>query len=114
MKPDKKKPKEPKPPKAEPKKPGDQYAYPAKDDIYSNENEAEDIDPDTGETKAANLPDDEMNEKDFRQDKSGDDLDVPGVESDDDDEHPGDEDEENDYYSLGGDDHDDLEEDKGE
>ncbi|HEY2720343.1 MAG TPA: hypothetical protein VGI82_01375 [Chitinophagaceae bacterium] len=47
--------------------------------------------------------------------KSGpaDDLDIPGTESDDADEAIGEEDEENNYYSLGGDDHDDLEEDKG-
>lgn len=39
-------------------------------------------------------------------------LDVPGAELDDADELIGEEDEENNYYSLGGDDHDDLEEDK--
>jgi hypothetical protein len=43
----------------------------------------------------------------------GEDLDVPGAELDDADEVIGEEDEENNYYSLGGDDHDDLEEDKG-
>jgi hypothetical protein len=45
---------------------------------------------------------------------AGEDLDVPGSELDDADEQIGEEDEENNYYSLGGDDHDDLEEDKGE
>jgi hypothetical protein len=44
---------------------------------------------------------------------SGDDLDVPGAEEDDDNEEIGEEDEENNYYSLGGDAHDNLEEDKG-
>jgi hypothetical protein len=39
-------------------------------------------------------------------------LDVPGSELDDADEKIGEEDEENNYYSLGGDRHDDLEEDK--
>ena len=39
-------------------------------------------------------------------------LDVPGAELDDADEKIGEEDEENNYYSLGGDRHDDLEEDK--
>jgi NAD(P)-dependent dehydrogenase (short-subunit alcohol dehydrogenase family) len=43
----------------------------------------------------------------------GDDLDVPGAELDDADEAIGEEDEENNYYSPGGDNHDDLEEDKG-
>jgi hypothetical protein len=37
-------------------------------------------------------------------------LDVPGSELDDEDEKIGEEDEENNYYSLGGDDHEDLEE----
>lgn len=41
-------------------------------------------------------------------------LDVPGAELDDADELIGEEDEENNYYSLGGDDHNDLDEDKGE
>ena len=40
------------------------------------------------------------------------DLDVPGAELDDTQEAIGSEDEENNYYSLGGDDHEDLEEDK--
>ena len=48
-----------------------------------------------------------------REQLTGDDLDVPGAEEDDDNEEIGEEDEENNYYSLGGDAHDDLEEDKG-
>ena len=43
---------------------------------------------------------------------SGDDLDVPGAEEDDSNEDIGEEDEENNYYSIGGDDHENLEEDK--
>ena len=43
----------------------------------------------------------------------GDDLDVPGAEDDDENEEIGEEDEENNYYSLGGDAHENLEEDKG-
>jgi len=39
-------------------------------------------------------------------------LDIPGAELDDDSEAIGEEDEENNYYSLGGDRHDDLEEDQ--
>jgi hypothetical protein len=42
----------------------------------------------------------------------GNDLDIPGSELDDADEEIGEEDEENNYYSLGGDRHEDLEEDK--
>jgi hypothetical protein len=41
-----------------------------------------------------------------------DDLDIPGAELDDADEAIGEEDEENNYYSLGGDNHNDLEEEK--
>ena len=39
-------------------------------------------------------------------------LDVPGSDLDDKDERIGEEDEENNYYSIGGDDHNDLEEEK--
>ena len=42
----------------------------------------------------------------------GEDLDIPGTELDDADEEIGEEDEENNYYSLGGENHEDLEEDK--
>jgi hypothetical protein len=38
-------------------------------------------------------------------------LDIPGADLDDANEEIGEEDEENNYYSLGGDDHNDLEED---
>ena len=44
---------------------------------------------------------------------NGNDLDIPGSELDDLQEAIGNEDEENNYYSLGGDDHNDLEEDRG-
>lgn len=43
---------------------------------------------------------------------SGDDLDIPGAELDNQNEEIGEEDEENNYYSLGGERHEDLEEDK--
>jgi hypothetical protein len=42
---------------------------------------------------------------------TGADLDVPGSETDDGNENIGEEDEENNYYSLGGDNHENLEED---
>ena len=45
--------------------------------------------------------------------KEGDQLDVPGSEDDDENEKIGEEDEENNYYSLGGDAHENLEEDQG-
>ena len=54
------------------------------------------------------------NEKNFEEDASGDDLDVPGSELDDAEESVGREDEENNFYSLGGDNHKDLREDRGD
>ena len=44
----------------------------------------------------------------------GSNLDVPGSELDDEQENVGNEDEENNYYSIGGDDHNNLDEDKDE
>jgi hypothetical protein len=85
--------------------------YPASEDIYYKFKEERNIDPEnisrnkkTKEKKKAG----KNNEKDFEEDKSGSDLDVPGSELDDENEYIGSEDEENNYYSLGGDDHDDL------
>jgi hypothetical protein len=68
---------------------------------------------DPSKSKTPNADRGSLNEKDFQDDKSGDDLDVPGSELDDQQESVGSEDEENNYYSLGGDNHNDLEEDKG-
>ncbi len=53
------------------------------------------------------------NEKAFEETVSGSDLDVPGSELDDEEENIGSEDEENNYYSISGDNHQDLEEDRG-
>lgn len=77
---------------------------PLKEDETDPEDNVELDDSDT------NDPDEDMNEKDFEDDVSGSDLDVPGSELDDEQEDVGSEDEENNYYSLGGDSHDDLEE----
>lgn len=75
--------------------------YKKEDDIYNNEKE-EPLEEEPPGKKIVN-----------KADKSpGEDLDIPGTELDDADEEIGEEDEENNYYSLGGDDHDDLEEDK--
>ena len=65
--------------------------YDKKDDIYSKEEEVA-LNPDEEESNI--------------------DLDIPGAELDDKDEAIGEEDEENNYYSLGGDNHEDLEEDR--
>jgi hypothetical protein len=89
--------------------------YPDKEDIYNKYREEKDINPeDISKTKEPNYNDLKSNEKDFDDIVNGSDLDIPGAELDDDQENIGSEDEENNYYSLGGDDHDDLEEDKGD
>ena len=91
--------------------------YPASEDIFSKYKEEGSLNPeDPSIPKAPNEDSNagKNNEKDFEEDVSGGDLDVPGSEPDEKKEFNGSEDEENDYYSLGGDDHNDLEEDKGE
>ena len=113
---------------------------PASEDIYRKSKEEQDIDPEdvtkskrpneTEKTVSADADDfdaslpakepirkkkvGKRNEKSFEDDVSGDDLDVPGSELDEREHTNGSEDEENDYYSLGGDDHNDLDEDRGE
>jgi hypothetical protein len=90
--------------------------YPAGEDIFSKSKEEGTINPeDISKTKelSDNSKVGKSNEKDFIEDQSGSDLDVPGSELDDEQEKNGSEDEENNYYSLGGDDHNDLDEDKG-
>lgn len=72
--------------------------YDEKDDIYHRSKEISD-----------NPGDRELHGNERSQ---GPDLDVPGSELDDADEIIGEEDEENNYYSLGGERHEDLEEDK--
>jgi hypothetical protein len=67
--------------------------YDKEDDIYSKEKEVSLEDGETGITTEG-------------------DLDIPGSELDDPDENIGEEDEENNSYSIGGDDHNDLEEGK--
>lgn len=88
--------------------------YPPSEDIYSKGKKEMNLNPeDLSKNKSLNKADNSSNEKDFRDDMSGDDLDVPGSELDDQQESVGSEDEENNYYSLGGDNHNDLDEDKG-
>ena len=89
--------------------------YPSDEDIYNKYQEETDINPEEIlKTKESNDTNGINNEKDFNDDVSGGDLDIPGAELDDGQEDVGSEDEENNYYSLGGDDHNDLEEDKGD
>jgi hypothetical protein len=88
--------------------------YPPGEDIYGKCQKDRKIDPeDPNNTKEplSNYKTGKYNEKDFDDDVTGDDLDVPGSELVDGLEIIGREDEENNYYSLGGDDHNDLDED---
>lgn len=88
--------------------------YPVSEDIYNQSKEEPNIDPeDITRLKDPNEPG-KKNEKDFEDDVSGSDLDVPGSEDDDEAENRGSEDEENNHYSLGGDEMNGLEEDHGE
>jgi hypothetical protein len=92
-------------------------AYPDSDDIYEKDRKEEGINPEdlfkkketSGKYKIGG-----SHQKDLDNELSGYDLDIPGAELDDDMENIGSEDEENNYYSLGGDDHDNLDENQGE
>ncbi|HOZ75597.1 MAG TPA: hypothetical protein PLS51_12285 [Flavobacterium sp.] len=89
--------------------------YPPSEDIYAMGKKEADIDPENPTTnKAADVIEsrETPNEKAFKDDVSGSDLDIPGTELDDSLEAVGSEDEENNYYSIGGDNHNDLEEDQ--
>jgi hypothetical protein len=89
--------------------------YPSSEDLFNHGKEESSIDPeDLSKSKSANEPNGTSNEKDFDDDQSGGDLDVPGSELDDQQESVGSEDEENNSYSIGGDNHNDLEEDQGD
>lgn len=89
--------------------------YPASEDIYNQYVGEFELDPENpAQTKEPNEELGQRNEKDFSEDQSGDDLDVPGAELDDEQEKIGSEDEENNYYSIGGDNHNDLEENREE
>lgn len=88
--------------------------YPATEDVYNKWKEETEVNPeDITKLKTPNEEPDTRNEKNFLDDISGNDLDIPGSELDDEQESLGSEDEENNYYSIGGDRHDDLEEDNG-
>jgi len=91
-------------------------ASPEGEDIYNKYREEKDINPENvSAAKDVNENDsaDPNNEKNFKTVDPGVDLDIPGSELDDEMEDIGSEDEENNYYSLGGDDHNDLDEDSG-
>jgi len=85
--------------------------YPADEDIYNQSKKAGELSPDNNhEIDESNVIKD-WHDKEFDADSSTSGLDVPGADLDDKEEKIGEEDEENNYYSLGGDDHNDLDED---
>ena len=89
--------------------------YPSSEDMYARGMKDDNLNPDDlSQRKSTETQEGKWNEKTFNEDKSGDDLDIPGSELDDVQESIGEEDEENNYYSIGGDNHDDLEENKGD
>ena len=101
--------------------------YPDSDDIYKksemvhpdqigkagivNPNDIDNLTPLTENDRLEHIVE---REKDPKHDALGYPLDVPGSDLDDRQEDIGSEDEENNYYSIGGDNHDNLEENKGE
>jgi hypothetical protein len=92
--------------------------YPVSQDIYNQSEQLSEIDPENitalkDPNEEEQDEEEERNEKDFEEDFSGEDLDIPGAELDDADEAIGNEDEENNGYSIGGDRHNDLDEDRG-
>jgi len=89
-------------PPIEPLDPSDQYVVDAEDMMALG---PKDLSMDGGD-------DELLAHRETAVDFTGDDLDIPGSELDDESESVGSEDEENNSYSLGGDDHDDLEESK--
>lgn len=91
----------------------DSLNYPPDQDIYNKGQKESEIDPeDISKTKTFEKTS-KNNEKSFEEDVSGSDLDVPGSEADNWQVDISNEDEENEYYSIGGDNHNDLEEDNG-
>jgi hypothetical protein len=90
-------------------------SYPDSEDIYIKDKEEENIDPeDISQKKESGKKSKsgKRNEKDFDEDKSGSDLDVPGAELDDEQEKVGNEDEENNLYSSSSDEQNDPDEEK--
>jgi len=91
--------------------------YPGTEDIYNKFKKEKNLDPeDISKLKKSDNSDKARTniEKESNDDASGSNLDIPGSELDDEQENVGDEDEENNYYSIGGDDHNNLDEDKDE
>jgi hypothetical protein len=92
-------------------------SYPEGEDIYIKYQERKDVNPEgLSNVRGLNENDKSLASKEINSESNatGSDLDIPGSELDDAQENVGSEDEENNYYSIGGDDHDNLDEDKDE
>lgn len=86
--------------------------YPENEDIFNQSKNEGELSPDSNTQIADNssvIKD--WHDKEFDADSTESGLDVPGADLDDKEEKIGEEDEENNYYSIGGDDHNDLDED---
>ncbi|MNF27747.1 hypothetical protein D3C84_84080 [compost metagenome] len=95
----------------------DSLLYPPSEDIYSQFKKESEIDPEDPSKKKAPVEINnirELNQKDFDEDVSGGDLDIPDFDLDDELDIAGNEDEENSHYSIGGDDHNNLDENTGD
>jgi hypothetical protein len=91
--------------------------YPDSEDIYRKFKKEKNMDPeDILKVKKSSRNDKAGKdiEKKFDVDGYGSDLDIPGSELDDNQEKVGSEDEENNFYSIGGEDHNNLDEDRDE
>jgi len=85
--------------------------YPPDEDIYSNYTKEDEVDIEHPySTKSIIDKNRPLTLTEKEGGSMGDDLDIPGAELDDELEFIGSEDEENNYYSLGGDNHEDLDE----
>ena len=82
--------------------------YPSDEDIYNKAEKEQRTDSEVFSNTLLST------DEPLRSDTFGTDLDVPGADVDDNQENIGNEDEENNYYSIGGDNHNDLEEDQGD
>jgi hypothetical protein len=83
--------------------------YPPEEDIYAKFREEPEINPEDPSNIKTFDTQDETGDA-VTQENSGKNLDIPGAELDDEQEIIGSEDEENNHYSIGGDNHEDLEE----
>lgn len=85
--------------------------YPPSEDIYSNYTKDEEVDLEHPYQPKSVIDKFGMpTQKEVEEEFTGDNLDIPGAELDDYQESIGSEDEENNYYSLGGDNHENLDE----